>query len=572
MPDASIDDGQTTASMTGSYTYTYADTATEASTKITAHSYSGTAGLNTVSIEDHYEYDAKGNITGIYRLPNNVKTYTHKYYYDEANQLVREDYAGGDQTIVYTYDKGGNLVSKDYYPLTFDELPANAVPTYTANYNYRSTGWKDVLTGYDGSSISTDAAGNITCWGGMDLYWNAGRQLELTVTDDKIISYAYNENGFISKETCYMPDPSTNLFICFYTYEFFWEGDRMIGCRMVLMPDDQNERTEQVFHYIYDTDGELLGAYSSDGECYQFIKNLQGDVIGYTALTEDYTYVGNSYEAYGTIHFELTATGALARLQEYGRQMLLRIGYRGYLQVFTGNEICYYLGSRFYSPTLGRFLNADVYQDTMQGVVGTNMFAYCNNNPVMNIDPFGKSAIAGSVGQVALYSVLLIGFTSAILAIAGVHVSFEELIPLATSLVGQHYGVSSVYLVAALISYFATRTSAKVKHQDQVLRSTIGRYKSRNEDAYWEAEFAYGGKCVKLSEDTLTFKQAKNCVQLHGNVFASSQTAAYRLFVETRLPGYKPIPEIHHGDGVYYYHYHPFPSVYEENSVHIWYL
>ena len=76
-------------------------------------------------------------------------------------------------------------------------------------------------------------------------------------------------------------------------------------------------------------------------------------------------------------------------MQVIGRQMLLRIGYRGYLQVFTGNEICYYLGTRFYSPTLGRFLNADVYQDTMQGVVGTNMFAYCNNNPVIMCDPEG---------------------------------------------------------------------------------------------------------------------------------------------------------------------------------------
>ena len=56
-----------------------------------------------------------------------------------------------------------------------------------------------------------------------------------------------------------------------------------------------------------------------------------------------------------------------------------------------GGDICYYLGSRFYSPRLGRFLNADKHTDTGTGVVGTNMFAYCNNNPVMFIDPTGES-------------------------------------------------------------------------------------------------------------------------------------------------------------------------------------
>lgn len=31
-------------------------------------------------------------------------------------------------------------------------------------------------------------------------------------------------------------------------------------------------------------------------------------------------------------------------------------------------------------------MNADVYADTAQGAVGTNMFAYCNNNPITFVD------------------------------------------------------------------------------------------------------------------------------------------------------------------------------------------
>ena len=54
----------------------------------------------------------------------------------------------------------------------------------------------------------------------------------------------------------------------------------------------------------------------------------------------------------------------------------------------------YYLQSRYYNPTWGRFLNADALVSTGQGMLGNNMFAYCNNNPVMYTDPTGEFAIS----------------------------------------------------------------------------------------------------------------------------------------------------------------------------------
>ncbi|MBR5292486.1 MAG: wall-associated protein, partial [Clostridia bacterium] len=38
--------------------------------------------------------------------------------------------------------------------------------------------------------------------------------------------------------------------------------------------------------------------------------------------------------------------------------------------------------SRYYDPSIGRFINADSFASTGQGFLGYNMFAYCNNNPV----------------------------------------------------------------------------------------------------------------------------------------------------------------------------------------------
>ena len=38
---------------------------------------------------------------------------------------------------------------------------------------------------------------------------------------------------------------------------------------------------------------------------------------------------------------------------------------------------------------MGRFINADAYTSTGQGLLGNNMFAYCGNNPVMYCDDTG---------------------------------------------------------------------------------------------------------------------------------------------------------------------------------------
>lgn len=55
----------------------------------------------------------------------------------------------------------------------------------------------------------------------------------------------------------------------------------------------------------------------------------------------------------------------------------------------------YYLNSRYYDPETCRFLNADTPEIlflTGGELLGTNIFAYCNNNPVINSDPTGHWA------------------------------------------------------------------------------------------------------------------------------------------------------------------------------------
>ena len=54
-----------------------------------------------------------------------------------------------------------------------------------------------------------------------------------------------------------------------------------------------------------------------------------------------------------------------------------------YFDVHSGT---YYLRNRYYYPRLGRFTTIDPIKD------GHNWYVYCNNNPIISIDPFGLKA------------------------------------------------------------------------------------------------------------------------------------------------------------------------------------
>lgn len=65
----------------------------------------------------------------------------------------------------------------------------------------------------------------------------------------------------------------------------------------------------------------------------------------------------------------------------------------------------YYLQSRYYDPETGRFISSDGYLSTGQDILGSNMFAYCLNNPVNNHDPSGKFALTATFCGIALWKI-----------------------------------------------------------------------------------------------------------------------------------------------------------------------
>ena len=78
------------------------------------------------------------------------------------------------------------------------------------------------------------------------------------------------------------------------------------------------------------------------------------------------------------------------------------IRYRGYY--YDTETGFYFLQSRYYDPQTHRFINADGYVSTGQGILGYNMYAYCNNNPIKLSDTNGDIpffAITAAIGAVA---------------------------------------------------------------------------------------------------------------------------------------------------------------------------
>lgn len=70
----------------------------------------------------------------------------------------------------------------------------------------------------------------------------------------------------------------------------------------------------------------------------------------------------------------------------------------------------YYLQSRYYDATVGRFINADTTQaiDSTENLISTNIFQYCENAIVTNKDVTGKwlwNVICGVVGATLFGSI-----------------------------------------------------------------------------------------------------------------------------------------------------------------------
>ena len=319
------------------------------------------------SFYSDYGYDSKGNINYIY-LGSGVEI---RYTYDKLNQLTREDNGAVNLTYTYTYDKAGNIIKKETYPLVAPGSPLTS-PTSTKTYTYGDSAWGDRLTAYNGTPIYYDSVGNpLTYYNGSsyEFTWR-GRQLTSAKKSGTTTNFTYNDEGLRtskSRDT--------------YEVKYYYSNGLLVG---------ESNNTETIL-YIYDAEGAPLGMqyrkHTDDEGAWTTLwyeKNLQGDIIAiYSPLGTK--VMSFKYDAWGNFTSRTHTTDNYATAAKKSPFL-----YRGY---YYDSDLGFYVTeTRYYDPAIGRFISPDAYDvitATPTALTDKNLYAYCDNNPVMRVDHGG---------------------------------------------------------------------------------------------------------------------------------------------------------------------------------------
>ena len=313
--------------------------------------------------------------------------------YDESGRLKEEKNYELGEVSRFTYDSGNNVTEKKRFRIENGRI--STTPYQTDTYNYeagsgQNGAWKDQLKSYNGQTIEYDGAGNPTSYLGKALTWK-GRKL----TGIAGLGMEYDYKGYRIKKG---------------NKRYIWQEDRLIA------EIEADEGEESFIYYNYDESG--VSGMNVNGSEYYYRKNLQGDVIavyddnGHMECRYDYDAWGRHRCRLenGTVIYD-SATGAVSGYEEHiGIRNAIR--YRSYY--WDSETGLYYLQSRYYDPEIGRFISPDdIEYLEPESIGGLNLYAYCANDPVMNIDPSGHFVF--SLFLLGLGVGALIGFGTSVI-------------------------------------------------------------------------------------------------------------------------------------------------------------
>ena len=320
----------------------------------------------------NYTYDNAGNITAITSGGKRIS-----YQYDKLNQLIRENNGVLNETILYTYDAGGNITSRktyDYTEGTLQTIKKNET------FTYRSDGWKDQILSWNGYRYTYDAGGNPTLLRGVPLTWGEGRRLKKVSLSWGTVDFAYDSDGKRVRKT------SGNT-----ETKYYYNGSTLSGLvRTTTGSTGTNKTTVQ---FVYDAEGRPFLLRLNGKTDYFYLYNGLGDVVGLIDSSNK-VVVRYQYNSWGKVTSSEDTSGVfLATLNPFC--------YRKY--AYDPETGLYCLGSRYYDPEVGRFVNADdpgTIFAKPQELYNKNLYAYCDNNPIIREDVQGYFPIPCIVGAV----------------------------------------------------------------------------------------------------------------------------------------------------------------------------
>lgn len=396
------------------------------------YSYNNTTGRLTSDGHTSYAYDTRGNITSItnsngaltlnYDNNDRLTSYsdyfgnTVAYLYDNNNNVTRITYPANKQ-VNYVYDAVNRCTSvtdwnnkvTSYTYLTDDRVSKITLPNGTfTDYTYDNAGRME-------STINKKANGTVISSYNYTMD-NAGNHLTETITEPSITAglqtianetvnygtypfnriqsqgsnnFTHNTSGGITQtgSSSFTYDINDNMLTApNSTFSYDGSGNRraktvngidtryvlsILGMSQVLMETNSSNAVQN--YYVYGPTG-LLYSVKADNTTYSYFHyDYRGSTTAITNEAQNITH-SYSYDPFGKV---LAKTEADANPFQY-------VGQQG---VQYESPMLTFMRARYYDPTTGRFVSEDP-------IWALNLYPYADNNPVMNIDADGFSAIS----------------------------------------------------------------------------------------------------------------------------------------------------------------------------------
>lgn len=375
--------------------------------------------LDTHNME--YEYDNMGNIVKKQLVIGDDIKSKSTYQYDSLGRLIKEVHPDGN-VETFTYDANGNI-------LTHQLKSSQGQPIDDETYHYSST-IKDQLIsitdGFTNNSIIKEFKYEGSYKGNPTAIITDGVSQTLTWEGRKLkqignIHFAYNEDGIRIRKI------GTD-----YIEYYMLDGSKVVGLQRYYEKESYN------MYFTYDEQGEITGL-SCEGKEYFYIRDITGNII--KIIDEDGSCVVQyNYDAWGNFKKTVNIECLVAEHNPFV--------YKGYF--FDEDTGWYYLKSRYYDPTIRRFINADdcAYLDN-QSLNGINLYSYCGNNPVLGYDPEGTWSWKKFWCVVAVVAIAAV-VVAATIATAGAVASAVPALATVATVVATKVAVAAVVTVAEI--------------------------------------------------------------------------------------------------------------------------